>query len=104
MKDLKCRVFEDYARGILALIICYEEGDSIYVLQGNNFVKHEKGKTFTPTVEIPYLTDRKMAQAIVDGFARIGVNPTQQKESESELKATKYHLEDMRKFTFKELS
>jgi len=50
-----------------------------------------------PTMQIP----ESLLQKIIDAFSK-EVPPTKKVELDAELKATKYHLEDMRKLVFED--
>ena len=70
-------------------------------------IKHEAG-TFTPEASA-FMDDSKhklpevraFLQAMSDAAWEIGIKPKQIADHSSELKATKYHLEDMRKLALK---
>ena len=53
-------------------------------------------------IEESFTIDTKMAQEIVDDFWSLGIRPSQGTGSAGSLKATEYHLEDMRKLVFEE--
>lgn len=57
-----------------------------------NPIKEADEPNAQPTLKIP----KSMLQKIIDAFTEV-VPPIKQAEIDSELKATKYHLEDMRK-------
>lgn len=57
---------------------------------------HELGQRFDPTLSL----QGAGAQELMDELWRCGVRPTEGRGSAGSLKATEYHLEDMRKIAF----
>jgi len=69
-------------------------GPSIIHLEANHFIPQEKAFLDDSG---PYRVDvRNFLQAMSDTAWEIGIKPKQIEDNSNELKATKYHLEDMR--------
>lgn len=56
----------------------------------------DPGVRIDPTLRL----DLKDAQTLMDDLWQCGIRPTEGVDNPGELKATKYHLEDMRKIAF----
>ena len=70
-----------------------------YLLVNNKWVKIKEGANYDPskaTLRLPTF----LWQKFVDSLTK-EIKPTLQAELDAELKATKYHLEDMRKLAMK---
>ncbi len=55
------------------------------------------GEPLTPFIDLRRHQTDDMLQAIIDAAWEHGIKPRQLEDASNELKATKYHLEDMRK-------
>ena len=80
---------------------------SAEVLQTST-LKHYEPHSFIPTEDaflddsrMPGVTVRAVLQAMSDAAWELGIKPKQIEDNSNELKATKYHLEDMRKLVLK---
>jgi len=73
------------------------DGLNSYVLNNNVWVKLSEGEDVkTPTLRL----NNEVFQQMIDSLSE-QIKPTSQIEVDAELKATKYHLEDMRKLAFR---
>jgi len=73
------------------LLIMKIDGDSY------EWVEHDPFATVSYTVVIPEYAAKELTEKILG----TGIKPDQEAKNEGELKATKKHLEDMQKLTFK---
>lgn len=98
--------FRSYGAGYsLAIIEKRRDGARAFL---QPFIWKSVGEGFTiPESEAYALRDdydqdkvREFLQAAADAAWEIGIKPKQMADHSSELKATKYHLEDMRKLAF----
>jgi hypothetical protein len=67
------------------------------------FKEYVEGNIEPPTLKISRVFGREtnFLQAFSDALAKCGYKPKSVEENKGELKATKYHLEDMRKLLLK---
>lgn len=65
------------------------------------FKKMEEGKEYEPSLRIPGLMLPGFLKALVSALDKSGVRSPSVDKVEGELKATKYHLDDMRRLVFK---
>lgn len=65
------------------------------------FEKMEAGKEYEPSLRIPGFMLPQFLEALAAALDKSGVRPPSVDRMEGELKATKGHLEDMRKLVFK---
>ena len=68
-----------------------------------NFKEVNPGDITEPSIKISRVFGREtnFLQALSDALAKAGYEPKTIEENKGELKATKIHLEDMRKIVFK---
>ena len=66
------------------------------------FKEHNPAESEEPSIRISrvYGRETNFLQAFSDALAKCGYEPKSVEENKGELKATKYHLEDLRKLTF----
>jgi len=57
-----------------------------------------------PTIRLTEIHAKQFLQGLANALAMSGFRPDELKAKDSELKATKYHLEDMRKIVFEALA
>ena len=69
------------------------------------FKEHTEGEVTKPSISISRVFGKEtnFLQSLSDALANAGYEPKSVEENKGELKATKFHLEDMRKLVFKEL-
>lgn len=60
-----------------------------------------EGMMGSPCIEMPTRKAKPMFQSMIDGLWDAGFRPSNHRDFTNELEATKEHLEDMRKLTFK---
>lgn len=61
----------------------------------------EGGKEYEPTLAIPHYIARELFKAMKAAFTGAGIKTDDENMIKAELKATKYHLQDMRKLVFR---
>jgi len=68
------------------------------------FKEHKEGDREEPSIKISRVFGKEtnFLQALSDALSKAGYSPIFVEENKGELKATKTHLEDMRKLVFKE--
>ncbi len=69
-------------------------------MEQHSFISHDQAWLDDSTAGLRYNV-RGILQAMSDAAWEIGIRPRQIEDHASELKATKYHLEDMRKLVLK---
>ena len=67
------------------------------------FKEYNEGESVEPSIKISRMFGKEtnFLQALSDALAKAGYEPKTVEENKGELKATKIHLEDMRKLVFK---
>ena len=91
------------AFGIIRIFIGYRDGKDVYLLRNNVFEKIDLVSIEEATIEISPIINAEepgLLRALLDGLLAVGIKPSVPIENTSELKAVKYHLEDMRKLVF----
>jgi hypothetical protein len=65
--------------------------------------EHKEGESEEPSIKISRMFGKSTGflQALSDALAKVGYEPKTVEENKGELKATKYHLEDLRQIIFK---
>lgn len=61
------------------------------------FEEVKEGGLIEPTFLIPFTMQRELVKSLKEATERLGIKTDSEFTLEGELKATKYHLEDMRK-------
>lgn len=105
MKEYFCRVNQDIYGMKLVIFLGMKDGEDTYILRNNEMEKIEGFDPQEPTLkfsEILLDDEPGFLRALVDGLIAYGVKPTRPIEDATQLKAVKYHLEDMRKIVFEE--
>lgn len=92
-----------YKQGILTDTIgfcLFEKHDEGYfTVVAMDIEMHKLGEGVEPEPSFSLSLDA--CQVLIDSLWDVGIRPTEGKGSAGQLKATEYHLEDMRKLTFK---
>lgn len=98
MQRLKVRLVDRNYDGRYAMFIYYEDNGHIYQAKPIEleFEQIEEGAVFAkPTLVLGYYDD-SLFRSLVDELHRLKLIPIQTTATDGELKATKFHLEDMR--------
>lgn len=84
-----------------ALITCRDHSGKHMAMQVS-FIEIKTGQRTEPSLAESHEDFIDFLQALVDAAWDFGVRPKNAQDTGNELKATKYHLEDMRSLVFKE--
>lgn len=101
MNPFKVRIYNDYS-GSTHIVITKVSGNKIYVAKelALEFEEIPEGAFFkTPTLRVDWQHSKDFMAALKEALDGERLPPS---AVEGELKATKYHLEDMRKIVYNE--
>ena len=98
-KDIDVSVFHDPCYDHAEVRIIAKCGDKILICKPVEleWKEHEEGKYMEPTFKLGGYMTGPFLKAFATAAKKNGMNPADDLRMEGELKATKYHLEDMRK-------
>lgn len=108
MRRFFARFYHDINKEYFCIKIGYIEGLKKYIRIGDAWKHYPEMAPSEPTLAFPdelFQAEKPMMQALLDGIleyaAEQGVRPSKPLQNPSELKATQYHLSDMRRLVFK---
>jgi len=102
------RFYHDVDREYFCIKIGHIKDGKKYIRVGDVWKDYPELSISEPTVAIPdelFQQEPTLMQALLDGILEYaekqGIRPSKPIDNPSELKATQFHLEDMRKLVFK---
>lgn len=104
MREHFCRVYQDFSKLKISILIGYREDRKVFILNGNKYSEFKEHSVYLPTLEFDMYSElhsNQMLVALVDGLIDVGIKPTKKVINTNEMTAVKYHLEDLRKIVFK---
>lgn len=90
-----------YAGKTMTIIAKHSDGHHMAIPFNIDFKPIQKGEMTSPCF-VQSDDGDDLFQALAQGLAEAGYFPQVYQDKDNELKATKYHLEDMRRLVFKE--
>ena len=96
-------LFWEECRDCVSMRVRLERDDGYYYLEPAevNFKKRDIGERIEPFLSFHGMSGQDFLNGLAEGLIGLGFAPDKMEQLNGELKATKYHLEDMRNLTFK---